>query len=132
MSDAPPLSPRTSHRIALHIAPLQDYQTTLPTPDYSTILLQLKHLHKVTDLPRFQFIKKPAPRDLKLALHKLYVLALINDKGDVTDQGKMAAEMNIPVEWARAVLRSNLYSCSEEMLIVAAVACTKVIISSRL
>ena len=81
------------------------------------VVLMLKSLG-INDLLAFDFIDKPPDDTLIRALSLLYALGAFNDRGDLTKMGRRMAELPIDPKLSRALLASEKYRCTEEVLTI--------------
>ncbi|XP_064393087.1 probable ATP-dependent RNA helicase DHX35 isoform X2 [Halichondria panicea] len=86
----------------------------------SPLVLQLKALG-VDNVLRFQFLSPPPAHNLLQALELLYALEAINDTSDLSRPlGEHMAEFPLNPMFARMLLQSDQFGCSEEVLTVTA------------
>jgi len=81
------------------------------------VTLMLKSLG-VNNLLGFDFIDRPPDDTLIRALELLYALGAFNDKGELTKMGRRMAELPIDPKLSRALLASEKYQCTEEVLTI--------------
>lgn len=81
------------------------------------VVLMLKSLG-INDLLAFDFIDKPPDDTLIRALDLLYALGAFNDRGELTKLGRRMAELPIDPKLSRALLASEKYRCTEEVLTI--------------
>jgi pre-mRNA-splicing factor ATP-dependent RNA helicase DHX15/PRP43 len=96
----------------------QTYPEILRSNLGSTVLVLCKL--GVTDLVHFDFMDPPAPETLMRALELLNFLGALDDDGNITPFGKLISEFPLDPELGAALLNSAKYSCSSEMLTLAA------------
>jgi pre-mRNA-splicing factor ATP-dependent RNA helicase DHX16 len=70
----------------------------------------------IQDLLNFDFMDKPAIETLKDALNKLFALAALNHRGELTKLGRAMAELPVEPEIAASLIASGKLGCSEEVL----------------
>jgi pre-mRNA-splicing factor ATP-dependent RNA helicase DHX16 len=95
-----------------------------PTPellrcDLTPIVLLLKGLG-LNDLVNFDFLDGPPADTLIRSLETLYALGAIDDKGAITRTGRKMAEIPLAPSAGAAMLASDRYKCSEEVLSIVA------------
>ena len=96
----------------------QTYPEILRSNLGSTVLTLCKL--GVKDLVHFDFMDPPAPETLMRALELLNYLGALDDEGNLTDKGRMLSEFPLEPELATALIDSPSYSCSSEMITLAA------------
>lgn len=103
------------------------FNETLPEQTYPEILrsnlgsvvLNLKKLG-IDDLVHFDFMDPPAPETLMRALEQLNYLEALDDEGELTKKGHIMSEFPVDPQLAKVLLESSNYSCSSEILSIAA------------
>eukprot|EP01084_Bolivina_argentea_P028642 53207_1 len=90
--------------------------------DLSNVILTLKKLG-INDLVHFDYMDPPAPEILMRALETLNYLGALDDEGDMTNSGSMMAELPVDVKLAKALLVSETYNCSHEILSIVSLLC---------
>lgn len=85
----------------------------------ASVLLLLKTLG-IHDLLGFDFLDKPAPDAMLRALEQLYALGALNDKGELTRTGRRMAEFPLDPMMAKALLASEEFNCSSEVVSIMA------------
>jgi pre-mRNA-splicing factor ATP-dependent RNA helicase DHX15/PRP43 len=60
----------------------------------------------------------PAPETMMRALEELNYLEALDDEGDLTETGLMMAKFPLDPQFAKILLTSPFYKCSEEMLTI--------------
>ncbi|XP_031203109.1 pre-mRNA-splicing factor ATP-dependent RNA helicase DHX16 [Mastomys coucha] len=96
--------------------------TTVPEiqrTSLGNLVLLLKSLG-IHDLVHFDFLDPPPYETLVLALEQLYALGALNHLGELTTSGRKMAELPVDPMLSKMILASEKYSCSEEILTVAA------------
>lgn len=96
----------------------QTYPEILRSNLGSTVLTLCKL--GVQDLVHFDFMDPPAPETLMRALELLNYLGALDDEGNLTQNGIMLSEFPLEPELACALYESPNYSCSSDMLTLAA------------
>jgi hypothetical protein len=82
----------------------------------NTVLL-LKSLG-INDLINFDFLDAPPAESLIRALEELYALGALNDRGQLTKVGRKMSEFPLDPKMSRALIGSEQYGCTEEVLII--------------
>ena len=93
-------------------------ETTYPEilrSNLSSTVLELKKLG-IDDLVHFDLMDPPAPETLMRALEELNYLACLNDDGDLTPLGRLAAEFPLDPTLAVMLISSPEFYCSNEVL----------------
>jgi len=78
-------------------------------------VLELKKLG-IDDLVHFDFMDPPAPETMMRALEELNYLACLDDDGNLTTLGKLAAEFPLDPALAVMLISSPEFFCSNEIL----------------
>jgi len=78
-------------------------------------VLELKKLG-IDDLVHFDFMDPPAPETMMRALEELNYLACLDDEGNLTALGKLAAEFPLDPALAVMLITSPEFFCSNEIL----------------
>ncbi|KIJ54838.1 hypothetical protein M422DRAFT_775059 [Sphaerobolus stellatus SS14] len=81
------------------------------------VVLLLKSLG-INDLIGFEFMDPPPGETLMRALEQLYALGALNDKGELTKLGRRMAEFPLDPMLSKAVIASEEYSCTDEILTI--------------
>jgi len=89
----------------------------------SNVVLTLKKLG-VHDLVHFDLLDPPAPETLMRALELLNYLGALDDEGDLTVLGDQMSDFPVDPQWAKMLIVSPDYGCSNEILTI--VACMSV------
>jgi len=84
----------------------------------ASVVLSLKALG-VNDLVGFDFVDPPASEALLRALEDLFALGALNSRGELTKTGRRMAELPLDPMLAKAIVASERYGCSEEVLTIA-------------
>lgn len=83
------------------------------------VVLMLKSLG-INDLLHFDFMDHPPAETLIRALEQLYALGALNDRGELTKLGRRMAEFPLDPMMSKAVISSEKYGCTEEVLTIVA------------
>ncbi|KAF8158259.1 pre-mRNA splicing factor [Crassisporium funariophilum] len=83
------------------------------------VVLLLKSLG-INDLIGFEFLDPPPGETLMRALELLYALGALNDRGELTKLGRRMAEFPVDPMLSKAIISSEKYSCTDEVLTVIA------------
>ncbi|KAL5524511.1 hypothetical protein ACEPAF_9651 [Sanghuangporus sanghuang] len=83
------------------------------------IVLVLKSLG-INDLIGFEFMDPPPGETLMRALELLYALGALNDRGELTKLGRRMAEFPVDPMLSKAIIASENYSCTDEVLTIIA------------
>lgn len=86
----------------------------------AVLLLKSLGIH---DIIHFEFLDPPPAETLKLALEQLYALGALNHIGDLTTLGRKMAEFPIDPMMSKALISSEKYNCSKEVLTIFAMLC---------
>jgi hypothetical protein len=70
--------------------------------------------------PQFDFMDKPPVEAIKQALEQLYALGALNERGELTRMGRRMAEFPMEPMHSKALLASEKYKCSEDVITVIA------------
>lgn len=81
----------------------------------ANVVLLLKSVG-VNDLLNFDFIDPPPTDTLIRSLELLYALGALNDRGELTKMGRRMAEFPVDPMISKAILASEQYHCTEEVL----------------
>ncbi|KZP31435.1 DUF1605-domain-containing protein [Athelia psychrophila] len=82
-------------------------------------VLMLKSLG-INNLMNFEFMDPPPTETLMRALELLYALGALNDLGELTKLGRRMAEFPVDPMLSKAIISSENYSCTEEILTIIA------------
>lgn len=86
----------------------------------SNVVLQLKALG-VDDVIGFDFMDKPSKTTIVKSLEHLHALGALTDEGKLSDPvGSQMAQLPLEPLYAKAILVSSTFKCSEEMLTIVA------------
>lgn len=85
----------------------------------ANVVLLLKSVG-IDDLLNFDFIDPPPTDTLIRALELLYALGALNDRGELTKMGRRMAEFPVDPMMSKAILSSEEYHCTEEVLSIVA------------
>ncbi|OQS02499.1 pre-mRNA-splicing factor ATP-dependent RNA helicase [Thraustotheca clavata] len=97
-------------------------ETTIPEiqrTNLGTVVLLMKSLG-INDLLHFDFMDPPPEKSLIRALEQLYALGALNDRGELTKLGRRMAEFPLDPMMSKALLASEKYGVSEEVMTVCA------------
>ncbi|KAG5180936.1 P-loop containing nucleoside triphosphate hydrolase protein [Tribonema minus] len=83
------------------------------------VVLMLKSLG-IHDLLHFDFMDPPPPEALIRALEQLYALGALNDRGELTKQGRRMAEFPLDPMMSKAVIAAEKYGCVAEVVTICA------------
>ncbi|CAA7261426.1 unnamed protein product [Cyclocybe aegerita] len=81
------------------------------------VVLLLKSLG-INDLIGFEFLDPPPGETLMRALELLYALGALNDRGELTKLGRRMAEFPVDPMLSKAIISSEKYSCTDEVLTI--------------
>ncbi|KAH9002667.1 pre-mRNA splicing factor [Lactarius hatsudake] len=81
------------------------------------VVLLLKSLG-INDLIGFEFMDPPPGETLMRALELLYALGALNDRGELTKLGRRMAEFPVDPMLSKAIIASEDYSCTDEVLTI--------------
>ena len=81
------------------------------------VVLLLKSLG-INDLIGFEFMDPPPGETLMRALELLYALGALNDRGELTKLGRRMAEFPVDPMLSKAIIASEQYSCTDEVLTI--------------
>ncbi|KAF9496560.1 Asp-Glu-Ala-His box polypeptide 16, isoform CRA_f [Pleurotus eryngii] len=81
------------------------------------VVLLLKSLG-INDLIGFEFLDPPPGETLMRALEMLYALGALNDRGELTKLGRRMAEFPVDPMLSKAIISSEKYSCTDEVLTI--------------
>lgn len=95
----------------------QDTVPEIQRTNLGTVVLMLKSLG-INDLIGFDFLDPPPGDTLVRALDLLYALGALNDKGELTKLGRRMAEFPMDPALSKAILASEKYHCTEEVLTI--------------
>uniref|UniRef100_J3M6T1 RNA helicase n=1 Tax=Oryza brachyantha TaxID=4533 RepID=J3M6T1_ORYBR len=74
----------------------------------------------INDLVGFDFMDPPAAESLLKALEELFALGALNSRGELTKTGRRMAEFPLDPMLSKAIVASERYGCSEEVITIAA------------
>ena len=83
------------------------------------VVLMLKSLG-INDLLHFDFMDHPPAETLIKALEQLYALGALNDRGELTKLGRRMAEFPLDPMMSKAIIASEKFGCTEEILTIVA------------
>ncbi|CAF1244026.1 unnamed protein product [Adineta steineri] len=81
------------------------------------VVLLLKSLG-INDLVNFDYMDPPPMETLRLAFEQLYALGALNHKVELTKLGRRMAEFPLDPMLSKAILASETYKCSSEILTI--------------
>lgn len=81
----------------------------------NNVVLLLKSIG-INDLLNFDFLDPPPTDTLMRALDLLYALGAFNDRGELTKMGRRMAEFPVDPMLSKAILASEQYHCTEDVL----------------
>ncbi|KAJ7454911.1 pre-mRNA splicing factor [Mycena galericulata] len=81
------------------------------------VVLTLKCLG-IEDIVGFDFMDPPPAETIIRALELLYALGALNHHGELTKLGRRMAEFPVEPELSKAIISSEKYSCTEEVLTI--------------
>uniref|UniRef100_A0A0D9ZYP3 RNA helicase n=1 Tax=Oryza glumipatula TaxID=40148 RepID=A0A0D9ZYP3_9ORYZ len=85
----------------------------------ASVVLALKALG-INDLVGFDFMDPPPAESLLRALEELFALGALNSRGELTKTGRRMAEFPLDPMLSKAIVASERYGCSEEVITIAA------------
>uniref|UniRef100_A0A0E0L230 RNA helicase n=1 Tax=Oryza punctata TaxID=4537 RepID=A0A0E0L230_ORYPU len=85
----------------------------------ANVVLALKALG-INDLVGFDFMDPPPAESLLKALEELFALGALNSRGELTKTGRRMAEFPLDPMLSKAVVASERFGCSEEVITIAA------------
>ncbi|TKA52525.1 hypothetical protein B0A53_04901 [Rhodotorula sp. CCFEE 5036] len=95
----------------------QDTVPEIQRTNLGMVVLMLKSLG-INDLIGFDFLDPPPGDTLIRALDNLYALGAFNDRGELTKLGRRMAEFPMDPALSKAILASEKYNCTEEVLTI--------------
>lgn len=84
-----------------------------------SVVLLMKSLG-INDLLNFDFMDPPPEKALIRSLEQLYALGALNDRGELTKLGRRMAEFPLDPMMSKALVASEKFGCSEEIMTVCA------------
>ncbi|GAB9470862.1 Pre-mrna-splicing factor atp-dependent rna [Globisporangium polare] len=84
-----------------------------------SVVLLMKSLG-VNDLLNFDFMDPPPEKALIRSLEQLYALGALNDRGELTKLGRRMAEFPLDPMMSKALVASEKFGCTEEIMTVCA------------
>ncbi|MCD7457010.1 Pre-mRNA-splicing factor ATP-dependent RNA helicase DEAH1 [Datura stramonium] len=85
----------------------------------ANVVLSLKSIG-IIDLMDFDFMDPPPSEALLQALEQLFALAALNQLGELTTTGRRMAEFPLDPMLSKAIVASDKYKCSDEIISIAA------------
>eukprot|EP01062_Namystynia_karyoxenos_P052610 TRINITY_DN421_c3_g1_i1.p1 TRINITY_DN421_c3_g1~~TRINITY_DN421_c3_g1_i1.p1 ORF type:complete len:832 (+),score=395.26 TRINITY_DN421_c3_g1_i1:386-2881(+) len=104
-----------SFRNELDDAQIPEIQRT----NLGNVVLMLKSIG-IHELLQFDFMDAPPPDTLVRALEQLFALGALNDKGQLTQMGRMMAEFPLDPQLSKTLCVSKKYQCSDQIVTVCA------------
>jgi HrpA-like RNA helicase len=83
----------------------------------STVVLQLKSMG-VKNIQNFEFMSSPSKESITKSLQTLYILGAINKKGRLSELGQKMAQFPLDPMFAVALIKSEEFGCTEEILTI--------------
>jgi HrpA-like RNA helicase len=83
--------------------------------DISAVILQLKALG-IEDVLKFPFLHPPSLELISKSLENLFAIGALDEGCNLTDAGKMMAELSLEPKLSRMLLSSVEFECTEEVL----------------
>lgn len=90
----------------------------------SSTVLTLLNLG-IKNVIKFEFIEKPEKDNLLFALKQLFLLKAIDKDAGLTDLGREMNKFPLEPTYAKVMLGSHFYSCSEDMVILVSILSTE-------
>lgn len=84
-----------------------------------SVVLLMKSLG-INDMLHFDFMDPPPPEALIRSLEQLYALGALNDHGELTKLGRRMAEFPLDPMMSKALISSEKYGCTEEIMTICA------------
>lgn len=81
------------------------------------VVLMLKSLG-INDILNFDFLDKPPAETIIRSFEMLYALGALNHKGELTRLGRRMAEFPVDPMLSKAIIGSEVYKCTHEVLII--------------
>ncbi|KAF9075987.1 pre-mRNA splicing factor [Rhodocollybia butyracea] len=97
----------------------EDTVPEIQRTNLAMVVLLLKSLG-INNLIDFEFIDPPPGETLMRALELLYALGALNDRGEMTKLGRRMAEFPVDPMLSKAIISSEQYKCTEEVLTIIA------------
>lgn len=83
----------------------------------SNVVLLLKTM-RIKDVLNFEYLDRPPREVLIAAIEQLTSLGALDQAGDLTHLGRRMAEFPLEPKMSKAIISSETYSCSEEVLTI--------------
>ncbi|KAH8914597.1 P-loop containing nucleoside triphosphate hydrolase protein [Atractiella rhizophila] len=93
----------------------EDTVPEIQRTNMTNVILMLKSLG-INNPLQFDFVDKPPEESLENALTTLYALGAFNHEGELTKLGRRMAEFPMDPMLSKAVIASEKYQCTEEVL----------------
>lgn len=84
-----------------------------------SVVLLMKSLG-INDMLNFDFMDAPPAEALIRSLEQLYALGALNDRGELTKLGRRMAEFPLDPMMSKALIASEKYGCTEEIMTICA------------
>jgi len=97
----------------------EDTVPEIQRTNLGSAILLLKSLG-INDLLAFEFIDPPPQETLQRSLELLYALGALNDRGELTKLGRRMSEFPMDPRLSKAIIASEHYKCTEEILTIVA------------
>ncbi|KAI9495488.1 P-loop containing nucleoside triphosphate hydrolase protein [Zychaea mexicana] len=97
----------------------ENTQPEIQRVNLSNVILLLKSLG-VNDLLNFDFLDPPQEDTVIRACSQLYALGAFNDQGQLTKLGRRMAEFPMDPTLSKAIVASEKYGCTEEVVSICA------------
>ncbi|KAI5161029.1 pre-mRNA-splicing factor ATP-dependent RNA helicase DHX15/PRP43 [Nematocida ausubeli] len=88
--------------------------------ELSSLVLKMARLH-IKNLVTFDFIEPPLPESVIVALNQLYFLAAIDEKGNITEEGRLMVEFPLEPRDAKSLLESVRYNVEDELVTLSSI-----------
>uniref|UniRef100_A0A0D9XR98 RNA helicase n=1 Tax=Leersia perrieri TaxID=77586 RepID=A0A0D9XR98_9ORYZ len=112
-------------RLTSELGELEELGLGIPEIQRSSLAGSVLYL-KSLDLPdinilKFDFLDPPSRESLEDALRQLYLIDAIDENGQITDVGRIMAELPLEPSLSRTLIEANELGCLSQALTVAAV-----------
>jgi pre-mRNA-splicing factor ATP-dependent RNA helicase DHX16 len=95
----------------------QDTIPEIQRTNLAMVVLMLKSLG-INDILNFDFLDKPPAETIIRSFEMLYALGALNHKGELTRLGRRMAEFPVDPMLSKAIIGSEVYKCTHEVLII--------------
>ncbi|GMK58825.1 hypothetical protein CspeluHIS016_0602670 [Cutaneotrichosporon spelunceum] len=102
---------------AFHNELPQDTIPEIQRTNLAMVVLMLKSLG-INDILNFDFLDKPPAETIIRSFEMLYALGALNHKGELTRLGRRMAEFPVDPMLSKAIIGSEVYKCTHEVLII--------------